>query len=88
MAYIDGQCHCKDRRDCWHDPACVLKGQLRVGTWILENPKGYIRVATTDVLVFEDGEYEAYKNPNVFRTNRPIPSSPKSKSHHILRSLY
>tara|TARA_R110002020_G_scaffold160699_1_gene345227 strand:+ start:396 stop:725 length:330 start_codon:yes stop_codon:yes gene_type:complete len=69
MAHLRGTCSnaCdRDKRDCWHHPNTKIVRQFKNGNWLLENPRGHIRGAETDKVVFDEGEYETHKDPHTF----------------------
>lgn len=69
MAFLRGNCTpaCfQDRNSaCWHKDTTINK-QLLSGKWVLENKKGYIRLADEDMIIFSsEEEYIKHKNPHV-----------------------
>jgi len=69
MGYMRGTCAAlceKDSRNCWHKSTSKIKKQLRTGGWLVENSRGYIRLVDFTEMVFDVGEYEKFRNPNIF----------------------
>ena len=69
MGYMRGTCAelcVKDPGNCWHKPTSKIRKQLRTGGWLVENSKGYVRLVDFTEMVFESGEYEKFRNPNIF----------------------
>ena len=68
MTFLLGDCTSACSRDggasCWHKNT-IIRRQLLSGKWMLENKKGYIRLADEDMIVFDTEEYLNHKNPNV-----------------------
>jgi len=68
VSFLRGDCTPACSRDggssCWHKNT-IIRRQLLSGKWMLENKKGYIRLADEDMIVFDTEEYLNHKNPNV-----------------------
>jgi len=68
VSFLRGDCIQICFRDggasCWHKNT-IIRRQLLSGKWMLENKKGYIRLADEDMIVFDTEEYLNHKNPNV-----------------------
>ena len=59
VASLRGECGPVCNRDsgaCWHRNTKIRK-QLKNGKWVLENQKGYIRLANEDEIIFDEGTY-------------------------------
>ena len=87
MAHLRGICSraCdKDKRDCWHHTNTKIVKQFRNGNWLLQNPRGHIRAAETEQVVFDDGEYEEHRDPHTFELkysdNNPFDSDDPRRS--------
>jgi len=69
MAYLKDQCseRCKaNLKGCWHHVNTRVIRQFSNGNWLIENTKGFVRVAATNEIQFNEGEYTKYKDPNAF----------------------
>jgi len=68
VSFLRGDCIQICFRDggasCWHKNT-IIRRQLLNGKWMLENKKGYIRLADEDMIVFDEDEYINNKNPKV-----------------------
>jgi len=56
---------------CWLKNT-IIRRQLLSGKWMLENKKGYIRLADEDMIVFDTEEYINHKNPNVNNNDNTV----------------
>jgi len=83
MAFLRGGCEisCTNNNgeSCWHKET-VIRKQLLSGKWMLENKRGYIRLADEDMIIFEDGEYIKHKNINIGRYGGAVTPSAILKS--------
>ena len=72
MASLRGNCiaACSQNNgsSCWHKDTIIRK-QLTNGKWMLENKKGYIRLADEDMIIFDGGEYLKHKHTNLNNGN-------------------
>ena len=69
MAYLKDQCSdpCKTTpKSCWHHANTRVIKQFSNGNWLIENIRGFVRVAATNELFFREGEYDTYRDPNTF----------------------
>ena len=77
MSFIRGDCTPACSRDggslCWHKNS-IIRRQLLSGKWMLENIKGYIRLADEYMIVFDEDEYINNKNPNANNGDHTINS--------------
>ena len=75
MASLRGNCIAaclqNNGSSCWHKDTIIRK-QLTNGKWMLENKKGYIRLADEDMIIFDGGEYLKHKHTNLNNGNHMI----------------
>ena len=61
MSFLRGECTPICSRDggssCWHKNT-IIRRQLLTGKWMLENKKGYIRLADEHMIIFDEEEYD------------------------------
>lgn len=58
MARLKGSCvaACRHtKRDCWHDESVIIR-RFVSGKFLIENPKGHVRAAAIENLIFTDNE--------------------------------
>ena len=72
MSFLRGDCTPACSRDggssCWHKNT-IIRRQLLTGKWMLENKKGYIRLADEHMIIFDEEEYIKHKNSNLNNNN-------------------
>ena len=72
LAFLRGVCTPACFRDggasCWHKNT-IIRRQLLTGKWMLENKKGYIRLADEHMIIFDEEEYIKHKNSNLNNNN-------------------
>ena len=69
MAHLKSNCSktCQENpKSCWHHPRTSIVRQFLNGNWLIENPKGFVRLAATNELQFKENEYGTHKDPNAF----------------------
>jgi len=70
MAHEKGTCgpdrdSClRNKRSCYHNITCTIVRQFQNGRWLIENQYHYVKAINSESMVFEDGEYQSYHNPN------------------------
>ena len=67
MGHERGNCTstCKrDKRNCFHNVAFTIVRQFATGKWLIENPYHYVTAILPENMVFEEGEYNHYRNPS------------------------
>jgi hypothetical protein len=67
MGHLKGSCQDScyaDKRNCYHNITCKILKQFTSGKWLIENPSGYVRGVESYEMIFNDGEYHQFHNPN------------------------
>jgi hypothetical protein len=82
MAHERGPCKdscLQDKRNCYHQTTCTIVRQFFNGRWLIENQYKYVKAVDLDRMVFEEGEYQIYHNPNA-APQYPSSSNPFSST--------
>ena len=93
MGHLKGNCKdscLSDRRNCYHNITCKVLKQFTSGKWLIENPSGYVRAVESYEMVFNDGEYHQFHNPNAvtdFPTSEPTRRTTQSEKKDFNTTL-